>query len=393
MAFQADRVVSGTSAMRRNMPALTMMRAFLAWWVVLFHAAPLYPFGIDQQSLLLRCGVIRVDCFFVISGFVLFGAHPALIDRARPEALRSFFAARFARVYPLHLVMLCLFVLLVLGTHLAGIHLNNGQVFTVRALVNQVLLLHGSIFPDIESWNYPSWSIGAEAIAYLAAPVLFLLASRLSHREALLAMVLVGVTVIGLTEADRLTRPAMIAWRVLLEFSLGALMSRVVQRFHAPMLKVRPTALLAGAAGAAGFALLPGHGLFFAALLWMIGFLSLRSAPHTGLSGRIEAVLLYLGETAFAVYICHAFVLTLWAGVAKRFDLGLLDHPLPAAIMLCVAIQLLATSLNRFIEVPARRAIRNALQEGGRIPKMAPGKLVASPEDAAAAGGQVAVLV
>ncbi len=355
------------------MPALTILRAFLAWWVVAFHAAPLYPFGFDQRNPFLSSGAVRVDCFFVISGFILFSAHPTLLNRSKPGALRSFFVARIARVYPLHLVMLCAFVLLILGTHLSGLQPRNESNFTWHALANQFLLLHGSLFPDQESWNYPSWSVSAEAIAYAAAPLLFLWVSRLPDRTLLPVMLTYGIILISLTEAHVLTRFGMIPFRVLLEFGFGALMCRVMEHFYVPLLKVRSGALLLGLTAAVCFAFLHGHGLFFAAMLWMIAFLSLRDAGHSGLLGRIEVVLLYLGETAFGVYICHAFVLTVWTGATSHLHLGILGRKLPAAILLCLTIQVMAASLNRLIEVPARRAIRRTLggtpqQSGTRQP-------------------------
>ena len=356
---------TGGSAARRNMPALTILRAFLAWWVVAFHAAPLYPFSLDQKSPLLGCGVICVDCFFVLSGFVLFNANPFLLDRRGPEVrkwgiLRDFFVARFARIYPLHAVMLCAFVLLILGTRLAGMHLSNQAQFTPLALVNQLLLLHGSLFPDTRSWNYPSWSVGAEALAYLAAPVVFLLVSRLPHRLVPAAMLAGAVAVVGLTEINVMTRSGMISCRVLLEFGLGALMCRVTQQFRVPMLRARFAALPLGLALAAGLAWRPDHGPFLAAMLWSIAFLSLRSSLRKGLAGRVEAVWIHLGETSFAVYICHAFVLTLWAGAMTRLDAARFCHALPAGFMLLVTIQAMAMSLNRFVEQPASRWIRSA---------------------------------
>ena len=355
-------------ARRRDMPALTILRAFLAWWVVAFHAAPLHPFGFDQHNPFLRSGAVRVDCFFVISGFILFSAYPSLLSRDNPGAMRSFFVARFARIYPLHLVMLCAFALLILSAHLSGIHLRSEASFTWRALLKQFLLLHGTVFPDEESWNYPSWSVSAETLAYVAAPVLFLSVSRLPDRALLPILLGYGLVLVGLTEEKVLTRFGMIPLRVLLEFGFGALMCRVMEQFYTPMLKVRAHALLLGLAAAVCFAFLDGHGLFFAAMLWMIGFLSLREGRHDGLLGRLEAVLLYFGETAFGVYICHAFVLTVWTGAVSHLHLGVFGQKVPAAVMLCLVIQAMAALLNHLIEVPARRAIRTALRDARRRP-------------------------
>src|SRR5215813_14802593 len=85
--------------------ALDALRGICALLVVLFHI-PIYHAlkGTDSFVNLQFC----VDMFFALSGFVLCHAYGHRLDDAR-EGLR-FAWMRFARLWPLHIVMLGLFV-------------------------------------------------------------------------------------------------------------------------------------------------------------------------------------------------------------------------------------------------------------------------------------------
>lgn len=73
---------------------LTSLRGLAALAVMGFHFALLLP-GLP----VFNRGFLGVDLFFLLSGFIL--TH---VYHDRLEA-RSFFSARFARTYPLHLFM------------------------------------------------------------------------------------------------------------------------------------------------------------------------------------------------------------------------------------------------------------------------------------------------
>jgi peptidoglycan/LPS O-acetylase OafA/YrhL len=102
----------GVEAPRPNpLPALTGIRFFFALGVVLFHQLPSFsPEDLAQlpQWLLnfLATGYIGVSFFFVLSGFILGHTYA----RARRLDLRAFYVARFARVYPLFLFSLGIYL-------------------------------------------------------------------------------------------------------------------------------------------------------------------------------------------------------------------------------------------------------------------------------------------
>jgi peptidoglycan/LPS O-acetylase OafA/YrhL len=117
---------------------LDALRFFLALIVVLGHT-------IGWGETFPR-GAYAVDFFFVLSGFVL--SH-ALINR--PASKTGFAFARFARLYPLHLVTLV--------AMLSFVPLDQ---YTTKTFFLNVAMLQGfGIFPAL-TWNGPAWSIGVE---------------------------------------------------------------------------------------------------------------------------------------------------------------------------------------------------------------------------------------
>lgn len=339
-----------------DMSALTSLRALLAWWVVAFHAAPLAPFHLDQAMPALGKGPVLVDCFFVLSGFVLFHVHPAILSGPhRRRAVAEFLVARLARLYPVHLAVLAGFVLMLGGLHIAtGFRPADPAQFSAAALVEQILLLHGSVVPSFRAWNFPSWSISSEWAAYMLAPLMFRFIASASRPALLLGAAAVGVLVIDKTEIGWPASVAGLLLRVITEFCLGALLRALAGDAAATLRRFRRPALLAGWSAVASLAWSAHSGLFLAAMIWTMVFLSLEP----GWGGRLGAVSRALGESSYAVYMCHALVLTVWAGLASRAHLGLLGTPLGAALLLCLSVQGLAFLLHHLVERPARTALR-----------------------------------
>ena len=92
--------------------ALTGIRGLAAWWVVFYHfreqMASQLPLEVIQFFSL---GYLAVDLFFVLSGFVIYYNYQHMFDRLDRQRLWSFFAARIARIYPLHLFITLMYLL------------------------------------------------------------------------------------------------------------------------------------------------------------------------------------------------------------------------------------------------------------------------------------------
>lgn len=153
---------------------LTCCRAVFALWVYLYHLdLQLRPgAGFGPFEPLVRRGYLGVDGFFVLSGSVLALAHPELVP-AWPQ-LREFWLKRLRRIYPVHLAMIVLLIVLLGGGALAHVYPRNPDRFGLGELARHLLLVHGWGASDRWAWNYPSWSISTEWAGYLAFPMLWL---------------------------------------------------------------------------------------------------------------------------------------------------------------------------------------------------------------------------
>lgn len=118
-----------------------------------------------------------VDFFFVLSGFVIAYSYQNQIKTLN-DCFR-FQAKRFLRLYPLHFVMLILFLALEFCKYILEIKFgitSNVQAFTINNLssfIYNLFLLH-NIFLDGLTWNGPSWSISSEFYTYIIFALLSL---------------------------------------------------------------------------------------------------------------------------------------------------------------------------------------------------------------------------
>jgi peptidoglycan/LPS O-acetylase OafA/YrhL len=109
------RLPGGTSgASDRQLPSLTPLRGVAALWVVLYHycgtAQYLPNLDITPYSYFISKGYLGVDLFFMLSGFVMAHVYHDAFSESIGRHYRGFLVARIARLYPLHIFNLLLFV-------------------------------------------------------------------------------------------------------------------------------------------------------------------------------------------------------------------------------------------------------------------------------------------
>lgn len=107
---------------------------------------------------------------FVLSGFVIGSSYG---DRlASGLSVQYFMWLRLARIYPLHLLVLGVFLVFELMFLFLAPGAGGRQPFTgiqsPPALLQSLLLVQIFFGPDVTPWNGPSWSIAAEIWTYLA---------------------------------------------------------------------------------------------------------------------------------------------------------------------------------------------------------------------------------
>lgn len=351
--------------------ALDSWRGICALAVVLFHLNAATHFHAWLNN-----GYIAVDFFFVLSGFVIASAYQGRIAQAADFG--RFVARRLGRLYPLHLAVLGVYLLL----EFQRAYQHPGVGFTgertLPAFFVDLFLVQGFNAYDL-TWNMPAWSISVELWTNVAFAGLALWAGR---RLAWVS----GAMVLGLG--------ALVAWRgarfgsisaqetqilkdslqCVMEFFLGVLglnLFRFVQ-----LRGWRPP-------GGLEWVAVPAAGAAFAFAPWVEGFTSAAIFLAVVVLFAFEAgpvsralkwpLPLMLGTASYSIYLTHslytlgAFHLVGFIGRGLKAewlvqdegrDLLVLGGPwvMDLVALACLAVTVASSVFTyRWIEDPARR--------------------------------------
>jgi peptidoglycan/LPS O-acetylase OafA/YrhL len=291
--------------------ALTAIRGMAAWWVVLFHLRFLLTPWIPPAGLaVLARGNVAVDLFFILSGFVMALNYGERVAGGGAPAYGDFLFRRFARIYPLHLVILLGFAAYALAAVWFGTARLADQSWGY--FLQSLFLVQNWGFASAARWNVPAWSISTEALAYLVFPLLLVLLRPARRPLWVLAavVVLLGLSVqpffwlLGFPFPNAVAQTGL--FRCLVQFAMGmALYGLWLRLPRAPWLPAAGIALAGLLAAAFALWNVPVVSVAWAALI-----LGLALMPETGL---LEApALVWLGRVSYATYLVHYLLLTLF---------------------------------------------------------------------------------
>ncbi len=302
----------------RMLPSLTPLRGLAAVWVVVYHFNIWAPNAhLDALSPIISKGYLAVDLFFMVSGFVMSHVYHRAFMRDLPGNYFRFIGARIARLYPLHVLILLLFVATALSSRTADyvatgdfspIPLTGAR--SISAFFANLLMLQGVKASEL-SWNYPAWSISVEFMAYLLFPLLLPMIWQASPRlKAALAAILLGL----LSYLMLLTNDYFNQWdgpttllRCMPEFILGMLMYSL---FRSGRLRhwMTTDAAAIGLFAALLILLQTGTSDFLAVFLFAL--LILAAVGNDGYTTGVlnAAPLLWLGELSYSLYLAHGLV-------------------------------------------------------------------------------------
>lgn len=226
--------------MKHRFDVLDIFRGIFASLVVLFHMALSSDTPVLNNQFIDHADVF-VDFFFVLSGFVITYRYQAI---ATTQDFSLYFSKRILRIYPLHLFMLAIFLIMeVTKKYMTSyVHINqldneNNNVvtfFTSLFLLNSVKLFG---VKDL-SWNIPSWSISAEMISYFFFGVcmLFIAQVKLTRwkKEVYALVVLLNIAILyAVTGAFRMNYGYDYGFlRGLIGFFMGAVCFCVFQQVY-----------------------------------------------------------------------------------------------------------------------------------------------------------------
>jgi peptidoglycan/LPS O-acetylase OafA/YrhL len=362
--------------------ALTGLRMLAAASVCLSHISGVNPPPGMPTPLrsFLAAGYNGVTVFFILSGFVLaFNYGDRLGEHMTGRGLWSFAVARFARVYPLYLLVL---LWILTPTWLAGKPTTHvwQHVLSVQTWSTDIVTAY--------QYNGPGWSIGVELFLYACFPLLLLALRPLRHNvPALLLVAALCVAASGALVAwFTLTGRAQLPWtdpssahRWLYRMPVTRLGDFVLGMTAAFLLALAPrnrspwwgrAGQLAG--GVTLVALMSWPQVLGTAQSWDVIYMApaffliigLALSPMTWLARVLSSrAMITLGEASFAFYLLHAPLLA-QLHLGKSPTLAEWVFSTAAAMGI---VTLAAVGLNVCVEKPARNLLRSLLD--GKGPK------------------------
>ncbi len=285
--------------------ALDALRGICAVLVCLFHFRANNPF---TEAPLIRGSWQFVDLFFVLSGFVIAASYSERLTNGM--LLRRFALLRLARLYPLHLAILIVFVGFELGAvalNLHGLRAMFDDAHAPSAIVTNLLLLQSFGLHHGLTWNGPAWSIAAEFWTCL----LFALGVRIAGFRSWWLILLASLAAVGLAIIAPRGIASTADWgflRCVYGFAVGALCWQAMQHFDLPAPEPKVGTMLETAVILCAVVfVVQGGGLaapfVFApvVLVFAIG----RGIISAFLRLRIFQL---LGSISYSVYLLHTFI-------------------------------------------------------------------------------------
>jgi peptidoglycan/LPS O-acetylase OafA/YrhL len=297
-------------------------------------------------------GAVGVSFFFLLSGFVLTWS-------ARPgDSARQFWRRRSAKVYPNHLVTAVGALLALAAT---------GGAWSVVAVACNLTLVQAWVPSErvFFGLNTPSWSLSCEAFFYLCFPLLLRAVDRLPGGRLWAVAMTTMATVLAIPLISLALPAGLRYWFVyvappvrMLEFLVGILLARIVQTGRWIPLGVVPAAGLT----VVGYVVsrhLPGSFSYVAGTVIPLALLIPAAAVadvRESFSPLRSRVMIFLGETSYAFYLVHHFVIRLIYKVVG-------SRPWPTFAAACLVAAMFAVSLAgawllyRLVERPMMRRL------------------------------------
>jgi len=353
----------------RQINELTAIRGIAALSIVVHHFYASFnqtAYGLlSQQTQYVAQSYLWVDMFFMLSGYVL--AHRYTDLKFRKNEISQFLIARLARIYPLHFVVLLLFLFIEIVqtlNHVSSFESPNSVLNFFRNL----FLLQGIQLSHIDtSWNHPAWSISIEWSAYLIFPVMIVL---LRHAPAWVVAtgavfgILVLTFLANLTASNLDVTGILGLIRCIIEMYFGAVLFLFRQKPGAIVGALprwfSPTLIFITLVATLHFGITDA---LVVAIMGLFMFsIGMRSAayPNDPILRLLNTkIMIYLGTVSYSIYLCHLLILMGTTVIAKSLDLST-----PLALVFAIIATLLISPLGyHFIEKPGQNFVKKAFRQ------------------------------
>lgn len=340
--------------MKGEIASLTGLRGVAAWFVVGYHFRSVFVEQFPAVEYVLSHGYYAVDLFFLLSGFILYYTASQYFDRDRFfYSSRRFLFDRFARIYPLHIVILCAYLINPIALLLFSDSGEIGDRYPALYFLASLFLVQNWGGFDSLFWNVPAWSISSEFAAYLIFPLVALVVFSLRRGVAVVWLLgLFGLFVLlhfyfGLISmAENISKYGTL--RCVFEFLMGLVLGRIFilssstcNVFLLSFIQISILILFAVGlrSGVPDFYFVPA---LMCLLLYSL-------ARDRGLLARLLSlpIFRYLGVISYSTYLSHYFVLD-WVKFLS-ISIGLLQF-----FVYLLLVFVMSVFLFRHVEVPAR---------------------------------------
>lgn len=301
---------------------LESLRGIAALTVVIHH----FEVGSHFNNVFTQNGWLMVDFFFVLSGFVIFLNYGSRISNL--DDIKAFQIRRFQRLYPLHLLMLMVFLGIELakfsapGTFLSGPDDRSFAENNLASFAANLFLVQNWII-ERPTFNYPSWSISAEFYTY----AIFALLIWLVRGKGLLiglSLLLIALTNVVLQNKGMYVTTLSGPTRCLFGFFIGVVCCLIFERIKDHSIRSSAPAMflllgcilcisLVQTKSANWVTFLP---LLFGASVVCVSLTHRSTWVHAVLSNRH---LVFLGTISYGIYMIHAAVLWIELQILRVF--------------------------------------------------------------------------
>ncbi|GAA3852754.1 acyltransferase [Celeribacter arenosi] len=377
-------VPKAATGQRAFFAPLEAFRGFAALLVAWFHSGFVY----FEKPLLVRPANIYVDFFFVLSGFVLMHAYLGRVQSGM--GFYRFAALRLARLWPLHMAMLFVWVVYI-GTQVvlhkwAGIGDGEFGDTSLLSFVYNVLLIHSLGVMDHLTWNYPSWSISAEYYTYLIFFVFLSVFMRVKYTAITLASLAatLGLFFISILRDS----PSILAshdfglLRCIAGFFAGAAVYGLYQRYPLCLSRGLSSLVEIGALCLSIYCVVNSvadRGMQLASIASFVVLIFVFSSGRGILSDALSlSPFRFLGRISYSVYLVHAIVLSAGGFVMKQLfnlerteiapgHLAIATHlATPINLLLLGIVIVISTFTYRYIELPGQSVMKRMLLRDGK---------------------------
>lgn len=341
-------------------PEIDGLRAIAILAVLLYHA-----------HIGLKAGLVGVDVFYVISGYLITSLLLREWDSTHHIRLFEFYARRVRRLFPA-------LILVVISTLIAAAFLLRefGVMQQVAHSAAASLLFVGNFFFQAHTGGYfsPSaehfpllnmWSLGVEEQFYLLWPLTLIIVLRWRRRAAFKVLAGLGLASFVCAEVLILVNPVAAFYEMPARFWELAAGGLIALRPAQTTVKSRILAPLGVAIVIAAIIFpihpFPGIGALPAVAGAALLIYAIHGSAPLGWTGAAlhSRPMVFLGLVSYSLYLWHWPLLSLWRMTHPGAT------PIPITLLICTVAVLFAWLSYRFVEQPFRR--RHPKDSGSKI--------------------------